>query len=163
MTRSSAARAWPHVVSGDKKSQPRVGIAGRTPRLYSPGMLLFLRSRCAGWTSAMVLSFSVAMLAFSVSGMGVTHAFTDTLHAKSASETAAHAAPAHPCDQCGGRDHDMSIPACSAVCAGAVAVLSAPALPAILEVVRIGALPISSPPSSHNDPPDPYPPRPAIL
>ena len=111
----------------------------------------------------MVLSFSVAMLAFSVSGMGVTHAFTDTLHAKSASETAAHAAPAHPCDQCGGRDHDMSIPACSAVCAGAVAVLSAPALPAILEVVRIAALAVASSPTSHNDPPDPYPPRPAIL
>src|SRR6266699_3688569 len=151
MTRSSAARAWPHVVFGDKKSQARVGIAGRTPRLYSPGMLRLLRSRCAGWTSAMVLSFSVAMLAFSVSGMGVTHAFAGSLHAEAASGSAAHAAPAHPCDRCGGGDHDMSVPACSAVCAGAVAVLSTPALP------------VSSPPSSHNDPPDPYPPRPAIL
>ncbi len=101
----------------------------------------------------MVLSFSLAMLAFSVSGMGVTHAFT----------TAAHAAPAHPCDQCGGRDHDMSIPACSAVCAGAVAVLSTPAQPASVEIMRMGALPIVSSPTSHNDPPDPYPPRPAIL
>src|SRR5206468_3823051 len=110
------------------------GAAGRTPRLYSPGMLRLLRSRCAGWTSAMVLSFSVAMLAFSVSGMGVTHAFAGSLHAEAASGSAAHAAPAHPCDRCGGGDHDMSVPACSAVCAGAVAVLSTPALPASVEI-----------------------------
>ena len=110
----------------------------------------------------MVLSFSVAMLAFSVSGMGVTHAFAGSLHAEAASGSAAHAAPAHPCDRCGGGDHDMSVPACSALCAGAVAVLSTPALPASVEIMRMGALPISSPPSSHNDPPDPYPPRPAI-
>jgi hypothetical protein len=126
-------------------------------------MLRLLRSRLVKCMSAMILSFSVAMLAFSVSGMGVRHAFADTMDAKPALGTGAPATPAHPCDQCGGGDHDMSVPACSAVCAGAVAVLSAPALPAILEVVRIAALAVASSPTSHNDPPDPYPPRPAIL
>jgi len=125
-------------------------------------MLRLLRSRCAGWASAMVLAFSVAMLAFSLSGMGVRHAFAGSLQAEVASGTAGHAAPTHPCDQCGGRDLDMSVPACSAVCAGAVAVLSAPALPASIEIMRTGTLPIVSSLTSHNDPPDPYPPRPAI-
>ncbi len=110
----------------------------------------------------MVLAFSVAMLAFSLSGMGVRHAFAGSLQAEVASGTAGHAAPTHPCDQCGGRDLDMSVPACSAVCAGAVAVLSASALPASIEIMRTGTLPIVSSLTSHNDPPDPYPPRPAI-
>src|SRR6266498_3413465 len=127
MTKIVASATTSSALSGDKESQACVGIAGRTPSLYSLGMLRLLRSRCAGWASAMVLAFSVVMLAFSVSGMGVSHALTGSLQAaKAAAGTGADTAPAHPCDGCGGGDHDMSVPACSAVCAGAVAVLSTP-------------------------------------
>ena len=148
---------------GDKESQARAAIAWPGSGVYGSSMRRLLRSRLAKRMSAMILSFSVAMLALSVSGMGVRHAFSDTLHVKAVLGTGAPAAPAHPCDQCGGGDHDMSAAACSAACAGALAVLPAPGSLPVPVILRMAALPVVSSLASHNDPPDPYPPRPAIV
>jgi hypothetical protein len=124
-------------------------------------MLRLVRSRCAKWIGTMTLSFSVAMLAFSVSGMGAMHTVADSLDAKVSVAASGDPPKAPPCDQCGG-DHEMSAAACSALCASSLAVLPSPAMLPVLAVVRTGASPPAQFPASHNDPPDPYPPRPAI-
>jgi len=126
-------------------------------------MLRLLRSRFAKWMSATILSFSVTMLAFTASGMGARHAIADTPDAKVTAAATVHAPQAPPCDQCAGGDNDMSSAACSALCASALAILPSPApLPAI-SGMRTAVLPTVRSPASHNDPPDPYPPKPAVL
>ena len=109
----------------------------------------------------MTLSFSVAMLAFSVSGMGAMHAVVGSSNAEFTAAATGDAPKAPPCDQCD-RDREMSAAACSVMCTGTLAVLPTPALLPVLAIVRTGASPAGQSPASHNDPPDPYPPRPAI-
>jgi hypothetical protein len=149
------------MASGDTRSQARVGIAARTSQPYSSCMFRLFRSRLIQWMRAMTLSFSLAMLAFSVSGMEAGHAMGPALDAKvvAASVAAAQA----PCDQCGGSDHEMSLAACSALCASPMAILPHPALPPIGAKLRMTAAPLIRPLTSHSDPPDPYPPKPAVL
>jgi hypothetical protein len=124
-------------------------------------MFRLLRSRYAKWVSAMILSFSVAMLAFSVSGVGAMHAMAGSSDTKVAAAASGDAPKPPPCDQCGG-DHEMSAAACSALCASSLAVLPSPGPLPVMSVMRIAGMPTVRSPVGHNDPPDPYPPRPAI-
>ncbi len=149
---------------GDKTSQQREGIAAPSPHLYSRPMSRLLNGRCAAWTRAIVLSFSVAMLGFAATGMSMRHGLAaHGVHATGAATQTTHGMPAGPCDGCRAGDKDMSGGTCAALCASTLAVLPfAESLPVPI-VLRTGALlPVRSP-TSHNDPPDPYPPRPAIL
>ena len=66
------------------------------------------------------------------------------------------------CDGCAGDEKGVASAACSAFCS---AVIAAPSVAAVFDAVPIGTLGPSAAATvtSHADPPDPYPPRPAIL
>jgi hypothetical protein len=124
-------------------------------------MLRFFQPSFARWITAIALSFSVAMLAFSVGGMGARHAAADA-EGKVTVTARADGSGGSSCDACGG-DHQMATTACSAVCASSVAIVAPAALPLITGPLGMPALALTRWLVGHSDPPDPYPPKAVVL
>src|SRR5262245_13569694 len=94
-------------------------------------MLWLFRPPFVRWVTAIALRFSVAMLAFSVGGMGARHVMAG-MAGKVTVSASTDVSRGSSCDACGG-DSQMATAACSAVCASSVAIVAPAVLPLITD------------------------------
>jgi hypothetical protein len=112
--------------------------------------------------SARIRRISALLLALTLAVGLVTHAVRAAgMDAKMAVAAASDMVPGK-CDGCGSGDDNMSSAACSAHCSG-VMVTQVPAMLVDVPVVDVRGVSAVPAIKGHGDPPEPYPPRPAVL